>query len=115
MSATCVAQTNRTIWFLGNSVSRIHYFAALALLNGDAAASIDEQVTLCGRGGAWGGRRPGQGSAACAQAIAGLGLRHRGQEGEGEGGLHCRPWSRTQHFSHEVADGRARHERKDGL
>ena len=53
-----------TLWFIGNSVSRIHFFAALAILNtqeGYTQVGIPEQITQCGRGGEWKGRRPGQG------------------------------------------------------
>lgn len=57
----CMPRANRTLWFFGNSVSRIHYFALLALLSGGTAKSIEEQVAMCGRGGEWHGRRPGQG------------------------------------------------------
>ena len=54
--------TNRTLWFVGNSVSRIHFFAALAMLSGEREQkSISDQIDLCGRGGEWRGRRPGQG------------------------------------------------------
>jgi hypothetical protein len=53
----------RNIWYVGNSVSRIHYFATLALLRGDGVmTSIDEQIAQCGRGGEWRGARPGQGT-----------------------------------------------------
>lgn len=52
-----------TIWFVGNSVSRIHFFAALASLSGDGEQkSLAEQINMCGRGGEWRGRRPGQGT-----------------------------------------------------
>lgn len=54
-----------TIWFFGNSVSRIHSFATQSMLNfADGRASnttILEQVAQCGKGGDWKGRRPGQG------------------------------------------------------
>lgn len=50
-----------TLWMVGNSVMRMHFFAALALLNGDTFVGIDEQIKQCGRGGESRGRRPGQG------------------------------------------------------
>ena len=65
-----------TLWFFGNSVARVHYFAALALLNGEDSKGIDEQIALCGKGGEWRGRRPGQGLSClgpcmCSSDIAG--------------------------------------------
>lgn len=60
----CISNNSSpTLWFLGNSVSRIHLFAALALLSKQQAStvSVDDQITQCGRGGEWKGRRPGQG------------------------------------------------------
>lgn len=54
---------NRTIWFVGNSVMRVHFFATAALLGGAGISNVskDEQIAQCGKGGVWGGRRPGQG------------------------------------------------------
>ena len=67
-----------TLWLLGNSVARIHYFAALSLLNGVAAKGIEEQIAMCGKGGEWRGRRPGQGQSclgpcSCSESVAGGG------------------------------------------
>ena len=50
-----------TLWFLGNSVSRIHAFAAAAMLSNGRAIGREEQKILCGAGGSFGGSRPGQG------------------------------------------------------
>jgi hypothetical protein len=58
---------NRSLWFVGNSVSRHHYFAAGALLKGrdptgvEFVANRSQQIKLCGRGGTFKGHRPGQG------------------------------------------------------
>jgi hypothetical protein len=58
---------NRTLWFVGNSVSRHHYFAAGALLKGRDPSSVgfvanrSQQIKWCGRGGSYSGHRPGQG------------------------------------------------------
>ena len=54
---------NETLWFLGNSVSRIHAFAAAAMLSkGNVTiVSRQDQKILCGAGGSFGGSRPGQG------------------------------------------------------
>ena len=61
-------ERNRTLWFFGNSVTRIHFFAAHALLSTQELSrgavsnvSILDQITHCGKGGEWKGRRPGQG------------------------------------------------------
>ena len=70
---------NHTLWFLGNSVSRIHFFAALAMLSGEGEPKqIEEQVRMCGKGGEWRGRRPGQGVSclgpcACSATVPGGG------------------------------------------
>ena len=66
------------MWFFGNSVARVHYFAAIALLNGVSMLGIDQQIALCGKGGEWHGRRPGQGLSClgpctCSADITGLG------------------------------------------
>ena len=39
---SCV-RTNGTLWLFGNSVTRVHFFAALALLNGGRLKGIEEQ------------------------------------------------------------------------
>ena len=65
-----IRRPNRTLWFFGNSVSRIQFFAVHAILtsqgrqsNGVASnVSLLEQVENCGRGGEWHGKRPGQGT-----------------------------------------------------
>ena len=68
----------RTLWLFGNSVARIHFFALVALLNGHTYKGIALQIEQCGRGGAWKGRRPGQGISClgpchCSEAIIGGG------------------------------------------
>ena len=73
------ASKNATIWFMGNSVSRIHFFAALAMLSGEGEQkSLSDQIQMCGRGGEWKGRRPGQGVSclgpcACSATLPGGG------------------------------------------
>ena len=54
------ANITRTVWFLGNSVSRGHYYSALSLFDGKIVDK-DTQKNECGAGGLAGGRRPGQG------------------------------------------------------
>jgi hypothetical protein len=82
-------ERNRTLWIFGNSVSRIHLFAAHAILrsqeqshDGVSNVSILDQVTLCGKGGEWHGKRPGQGTTcdgpcSCSLEVPGRRLRLR--------------------------------------
>jgi len=55
---------NETLWFLGNSVSRIHAFAAAALFSkGNDYVGREDQKILCGAGGSpFKKARPGQGN-----------------------------------------------------
>lgn len=63
-------QGNRTLWFFGNSVTRIHFFAAHAILSSQGRrthglasnVSLIDQILHCGKGGEWHGKRPGQGT-----------------------------------------------------
>ena len=55
------ANITRTIWFLGNSVLRGHYYYALRLFDWNIV-NKDAQKEECGVGGIAGGRRPGQGA-----------------------------------------------------
>ena len=70
-----------TLWLIGNSVSRIHFFAALAMLSGSTSSNVTvlDQITQCGRGGEWKGRRPGQGVSclgpcSCSDQVPGLNM-----------------------------------------
>ena len=48
--------SNRTLWFMGNSVSRGHFYAVRAML-GLGLVDRQEQKLECGAGGPWKGRR----------------------------------------------------------
>ena len=74
---SCV-RTNGTLWLFGNSVTRVHFFAALALLNGGRLKGIEEQKVLCGRGGESHGRRPGQGVSCLGPCSCSVQLSHGG-------------------------------------
>lgn len=80
--ASANSKTLPTLWLIGNSVSRIHFFAALALLNDGHSSNvtIPEQITQCGKGGDWKGRRPGQGTSclgpcSCSDKVPGLDMK----------------------------------------
>ena len=70
---------NRSVWFIGNSVTRHHFFAAIALLKSRDPSAVDfvedrkQQIQVCGRGGQWKGHRPGQGlcygPCSCSQTL----------------------------------------------
>ena len=55
---------NQTLWFLGNSVSRIHAFVAGMILSDGEVPGIsrEKQKQICGRGGKYGGTRESQGN-----------------------------------------------------
>ena len=50
---------NRTVWFFGNSVVRMWYFALQSLLTGGTIPTRKQQMRMCGRGGKRKGTRPG--------------------------------------------------------